>query len=177
MRQKRAAWVLGLAVFGIVAFGGWKWSNRRSVERTVQVFLAAMIQGNADALVEQMDGPALESYLAKSPAEQKKFTAPIPGASCEIRDVESNGTSATVRVLWKVSGFDIWSDFKLAKAPMGHWKITDIQQPSMVPTWEQVREHMEKEHPTVPVDEALGRKLEGQAGVEVRPLTDADLDR
>ncbi len=87
MRQRRAVWVIALIVLGMVAFGGWQWTAKRAVERTVQIFLAAMIHGDADTLREHMEGAALEAYDAKSPSAQKAFAAPIPGATCKIRDV------------------------------------------------------------------------------------------
>jgi hypothetical protein len=171
--------VIALIVLGMVAFGGWRWSGKRSVERTTRVFLAAMVHGDAETLVGQMEGPALESYLAKSPEEQEALTAPIPGAEYAIREVHVNGSSARVRVLWKVSGFDIWSDLELAKAALCHWKITAIKQPQMIPTWEQVRKHLaeESQAAAVPAHETLSEQLAGQEGVEVRPLSAGELDQ
>lgn len=176
MKQRRATWILGLVVAGLVGFGGWKWTTRRAVERTVNVFLAAMIQGDAETLLEYLDGPALEAYLAKSPKGQAEFAAPIPDATSEIREIHLNGGKAEVRVLWKVSGFDIWSDLELAKSDTGYWKITNIHQPDMVPTWEQVQEKIAEENPAKPLHESLAEKLEGREGVEVRPLHLPELD-
>ncbi len=177
MRQRWAVWLMGLLVLGMVAYGAWTWSVRRSVERCVNVFTSAMIQGDAETLLEQMAGPALENYLAKSPREQAEFTAPIPGATCQVRDVRVGRSIAQVRVLWKVSGFDIWSDFDLEKSGTGYWKITKIRDPQMVPTWEQIRKHLREKSAETPVGEALGEKLEGREGVEVHPLTDAERNR
>ena len=177
MRGRWAVWLMGLLVLGMVAYGVWTWSVRRSVERSVNLFTTAMIQGDADTLLEQMAGRALEIYLAKGPREQADFTAPIPGAQCQVRDVHVGYDEAQVRVLWKVSGFDVWSDFDLKKSDTGYWKIIRIRESQMVPTWEQIRKHLRKKSVQRPVEEALSEKLNGRDGVEVRPLTGAELDQ
>ncbi len=40
----------------------------------------------------------------------------------------------------------------------------------MVPTWDQVRERLEKEKSSAPLQESLSEKFKGREGVEVRPL-------
>lgn len=151
--------------------------TRRAVERTVNVFLAAMIHGDADTLLEQLDGPALEAYFAKSPEKQAEFAAPIPGAVSEIREVQCDYSKARARVLWKVSGFDIWSDLELTKSSTGYWKITNIHQTEMIPSWDQVRKKIAEEHSVKPTYESLSEKLEGREGVEVRRLSPSELDQ
>ncbi len=176
MRERRATWVLGAIVVSLFALGGWKWSTRRAVERRVCVFLEAMKSGDTKTLIEQLNGPALEAFLSQSPEEQKTFAASIPGAVSEIREVRFENGLAHVRVLWKVSGFDVWSDLELAKAG-GDWKIIGLHQPKMNPTWEQVRKRMAEDAPQTSSHEALSEKLQHRPGVEVRPLTEAELNR
>lgn len=177
MKTRRAAWVLGAVVLALVGFGGWTWMTRRAVERTTNIFLTALKQGDAETLLEHMDGPALENYLAKSPDEQADFAAPLPGVRSEIREVHLHGSTARVRVLWKVSEFDLWSDFDLAKAETGYWKITNIRQPDMIPSWEQVQRKIAEDNSRAPIHQTLGEKLEGREGLEIRPLTAGELDQ
>ncbi len=177
MQKRWVVWLMGLLVLAMVAYGAWTWSVRRSVERCVNVFTTAMIQGDAETLLEQMAGRALEIYLAKSPREQADFTSQIPGAQCQVRDVHVGYETAQVRVLWKVSGFDVWSDFDLKKSDTGYWKIVRIRESQMVPTWEQIRKHLRQKSAQVPVEEALSEKLKDRSGVEVRPLTNGELDQ
>lgn len=176
MPQRRAVWLLSLAILGIVAYGAWYWSQRRSVERAAHIFLAAMIEGDAETLLQYLDGPALKAYSAKSHDEQSDFTNSIPGARAEIREVHMRISSARVRVLWQVSGFDVWSDLELAKSDSGGWKVTNIHEPRMIPTWDQVRKRLQEDAKT-PAHETLGDKFEDRDGVEVRPLSSDDLDQ
>lgn len=176
LNPRQAAWILAVAVSVIAGFAWWTWSTRRAVERASTVFLTALIQGDRETLLERMDGPAREAFLAKSPKELEADFAPIPGALGKIREVHLSGNSARVRVRFEVSGFDIWSDFLLRKSDQGDWKITELHQPNMIPTWEQVRKKI-AEDAEPPSHQVLSEKLNGQEGVEVRPLEPGELGR
>lgn len=176
-QQQRAAWAIALAVVSIVAYGVWHSITRRSVERTVQSFLAAMIAGDRDAFSQHLGGSLLLAYSAKTADEQQESTQPIPGARAEIWKVYLRGSSAKVRVRWQVSGFDVWSSLELAKADAGEWKVTHIGEPKMVPSWDQVLRKLEQKSQGPPVHESLAEELQDREGVEVRPLSADDLDQ
>jgi hypothetical protein len=117
---------LAAAGVGLIAWGLCRWRAESAAKAVAEEFLAALLDGDTDALTDTLTLGLANRLLTADPTLKATFSVPAPGATAGVQRVRVAGRTATVRAVVRGGREQIIFDLELTRDDELGWKVAGV---------------------------------------------------